>query len=151
MSEKDKRVTLRKSKKFAEKHGLHAKPDSLIQAEILKHAKNNELPCAVAFEIAKDLGIAADLVGMTADLINFRLIKCQLGLFGYYPKKKMITPHTQVDPDLKNAISEALINEQLPCKSAWEIASRFNIRKMAVGGACEALKVKIKPCQIGAF
>ena len=144
-------MTPRKSKKFADKHEPYAKPDSLIQAEILKHAKNNELPCAVAIEIAKDLKIAADLVGMTADLIDFRLVKCQLGLFGYYPTKKMITPDTQVDPDLKNAISAALINAQLPCKSAWEIASRFNIRKMAVGGACEALKVKIKPCQIGAF
>ncbi len=144
-------MTPRKSKNFAEKHGSDAKPNSLIQAEILKRAKKKELPCAVAFEIAKDLGITADLVGMTADLINFRLIKCQLGLFGYYPKKKMITPDTQVDSDLKNAISEALINEQLPCKSAWEIASRFNIRKMAVGGACEAMEVKIKPCQLGAF
>lgn len=144
-------MTPRKSKKFAAKHGSDAKPDSLIQAEILKRAKKKELPCAVAFEIVKDLGIAADLVGMTADLINFRLIKCQLGLFGYYPKKKMITPDTQVDPDLKNAISEALINKQLPCKSAWEIASRFNIRKMAVGGACEAMEVKIKPCRLGAF
>ncbi len=144
-------MKFRKSKKFAEKHGPDAKPDSLIQAEILKHAKNNELPCAVAFEIAKDLGIAVGLVGITADLIDFRLVKCQLGLFGYYPQKKMITPDTQLDPDLKDAVSEALINAQLPCKSAWEIASRFNIRKMTVSGVCEALKVKIKPCQIGAF
>ena len=151
MCERDVKMTLGKSKKFAEKHGPHAKPDSLIQTEVLKHAKNNELPCAAAFEIAKDLGVAANLVGMTADLINFSFVKCQLGLFGYYPKKKMITPHTQVDQDLKDAISEALINAQLPCKSAWEIASRFNIRKMAVSCACEALKVKIKPCQIGAF
>ena len=144
-------MTLGKSKQFADKHGPHAKPDSLIQAEILKYGKNNELPCAVAFEIAKKLRIAVDLVGITADLIDFRLVKCQLGLFGYHSKKKLITPNTQIDPDLKDAVLEALINEQLPCKSAWEIASRFNIRKMAVSGLCEALKVKIKPCQIGAF
>jgi hypothetical protein len=144
-------MTRRKSKKFTEKHGPHAKPDSLIQAEIIKHAKNNELPCAVAFEIAKDLKMAADLVGMTVDLMNFRLIKCQLGLFGYHSQKKMIMPNTRIDSDLKDAVFKALINDQLPCKSAWEIAARFNIRKMAVGGFCEALKVKIKPCQIGAF
>jgi hypothetical protein len=75
-------MTLGKSKKFADKHGPHAKPDSLIQAEILKYGKNNELPCAVAFEIAKKLRIAVDLVGITADLIDFRLVKCQWGLFG---------------------------------------------------------------------
>ncbi len=144
-------MTPRKSKKFADKHGPHAKPDNLIQAEILKHAKNKELPCAVAFEIAKDLKIPVDLVGVTADLIDFRLVKCQLGLFGYHSEKKMITPDTRIDPELKDAVLEALINERLPCKSAWEIASRFNIRKMAVSGVCEALKVKIKPCQIGAF
>jgi len=125
--------------------------DSLIEAEILKRAKNNELPCAVAFEIAADLEITADSVGISADLINFRLTKCQLGLFGYHPKKKIVKSLSPVDPDLETAIMDARTNDILPCKSAWNIASRFNIRKMTVSGACEALKVKIKPCQLGAF
>lgn len=141
----------RKSKRFSEKYAPDAKPDSRIQTEILKRTQNDELACAVAFEIAKDLGVTPELVGMTADLSNFRLIQCQMGLFGYRPRKKIITPQTRIDPALKDAILEALVEDKLSCKRAWEIASRLKARKMAVSGSCEALKVKIKPCQLGAF
>ena len=144
-------MKLPKGKRFATKHRPNTKRDSLIEAEILKRAKNNELPCAVAFEIAAVLEITADGVGISADLINFRLTKCQLGLFGYHPNKKIVKPLSPVDPDLETAIMDARTDDNLPCKSAWNIASRFNIRKMTVSGACEALKVKIKPCQLGAF
>ena len=140
-----------KSKRFSEKHTLDAKLDSRIQTEILKRTQNGELACVVAFEIAKDLGVAPELVGMTADLANFRLIKCQMGLFGYHPRKKIVTPQPRIDPVLKDAIFAALVEDKLPCKRAWEIASRLNIRKMTISGACEALEVKIKPCQLGAF
>ena len=36
-------------------------------------------------------------------------------------------------------------------KKAWEIAKRFEISKMKVSSVCEQLKIKIKPCQLGAF
>lgn len=144
-------MDLRKDKKFVEKHGPDAKPDSLIKNEILKRTHNNEVPCAVAFEIAKELQVAADVVGMTVDLINYRLVKCMLGLFGYQPKKKIVTPQHTVTEDLKDAISEALVQGRLPCKSAWDIATRFKVHKMQVSGACEAMGVKIKHCQLGAF
>jgi hypothetical protein len=140
-----------KGKRFVEKHGPDAKPDSLIKNEILKRTNKNEIPCAVAFEIAKELQVSADAVGMTVDLINYRLVKCQLGLFGYQPKKKIVKPQNTVTEDLKNAISDALVQGRLPCKSAWDIASRFKMHKMKVSGACEAMGVKIKHCQLGAF
>jgi hypothetical protein len=144
-------MDLKHSKKFVEKHGPDAQPDRVIKSEILKRTHKNEIPCAVAFEIAKDLRVSPDAVGMTADLMNYRLVKCQLGLFGYHPQKKIVTPQHTVTEDLKNAISEALVQERLSCKSAWDIASRFNVRKMNVSGACEAMGIKIKYCQLGAF
>ncbi len=144
-------MDLSKDKKFVEKHGPDAKPNSLIKNEILKRTHNNEVPCAVAFEIAKELQESADAVGMTVDLINYRLVKCQLGLFGYQPKKKIVTPQPTVTEDLKDAISEALVQGRLSCKSAWDIATRFEVHKMKVSGACEAMGVKIKHCQLGAF
>ena len=140
-----------KGQKFAEKHESNAQLNEKIKDHIIRQTKNNELPCAVAFKIDAELNVSPAEVGKTVDLLELMLVKCQLGLFGYHSNKKMIMPNNVVDPDVKIAISEALIDEKLPCKSAWEIASRFNIRKMAVGGLCEALKVKIKPCQIGAF
>ncbi|OEU63138.1 MAG: hypothetical protein BA867_07180 [Desulfobacterales bacterium S5133MH16] len=144
-------MDLQNGKRFVEKHGPDAKPDSVIKNEILKRTHKNEVPCAVAFEIAKELRVSADAVGMTVDLINYRLVKCQLGLFGYQPKKKIVKPQHTVTEDLKDAISEALVQGRLSCKSAWDIASRLEVHKMKVSGACEAMGVKIKPCQLGAF
>lgn len=144
-------VKLKEGKRFADKHDPDIKPDSSIKTAILKQSQNAKLPCAVAFEIAKNLGISVDLVGINADLLNIKLIKCQMGLFGYRPRKNIVKPQTQVNPDLKAAVLDAVIDGKLPCKTAWEIASRLNIPKLTVSGACEALNVKIKPCQLGAF
>ena len=144
-------MNLHKDKQFAQKHGPDAKPDILLKNEIINRAKENKIPCAVAFEIAKELQVSADAVGMTVDLINYRLVKCQLGLFGYQPKKKIVKPQNKVSEDLKDAISDALVQGKLSCKSAWDIASRFKVHKMKVSGACEAMGVKIKHCQLGAF
>jgi len=141
----------RKGKSFADKHGPNIKPDSLITSKILKRTQNGKISCEDAFEIAKSLGVSANLVGMNADLLDVKLTKCQIGLFGYRPIKNIVTPQTQIDPDLKDAVLDARIDGKLPCKIAWEIASRFNIPKMTVSGVCEALDLQIKPCQLGAF
>jgi hypothetical protein len=144
-------MNIHKDKQFTQKHGPDAKPDILIKNEIINSGKENKIPCAVAFEIAKKLQVSADAVGMTVDLINYRLVKCQLGLFGYQPKKKIVKPQNKVSEDLKDAISDALVQGRLSCKSAWDIASRFEVHKLKVSGACEAMGVKIKHCQLGAF
>jgi hypothetical protein len=139
------------SKNFSEKHGADAKPDIAVRDEILKHAKNREIACAVAFRIARDLGVSPDIVGRNTDLLNFRLVKCQLGLFGYAPESKIVKPKDSADPEIEKAVSDAVTDGRLPCRSAWEIASRFNVPKMRVSGVCEAMNIKIKPCQLGAF
>lgn len=136
---------------FAEKHKGSITLDPLIKEAVLKRAKEGKLPCAVAFEIAKELGVEAAEVGKTVDLLNFRLMKCQLGLFGYLPEKKIIKPENTENQDLKNAISNALVDGRLPCKNAWDIASEFKIRKMTISSVVDAMKIKIKPCQLGAF
>lgn len=137
--------------KFSEKHGAGAAPNIEVRDEILKHAKENALPCALAFRISRDLRLSPDIIGKNVDLLDFRLIKCQLGLFGYAPKSKIVKPKNDSPPDLKKAVSDAAVDGRLPCKSAWEIASRFKVPKMAVSGVCEAMNIKIKPCQLGAF
>ena len=142
----------RSSKKsFAEKHGSDQKPDDAIQKEIFPRAKDNAIACAVAFDISKLLNVAPDRIGRTADLMNIRLAKCQLGLFGYPPKKKIVEPSADIDPELSDAIRSGLVGDRLPCRIAWDIAARLGVSKMTVSGACEAIGIKIKPCQLGAF
>ena len=125
-------MNVKQRKPMLGKAGQKEKPDSSIANEILQRAKNAELPCAIAFDIAKALDVPAARVGRTADLLNVRLTQCQLGLFGYQPNKKIVKPHTQIDPNVKDAVLNALLDERLPCEYAWDIASRLNIAKMTV-------------------
>lgn len=136
---------------FNEKHGTDARIDSTIKTEILQREKDNALPCALAFEIVEKCDVSPQQVGITLDLLNLRLTTCQMGLFGHKPKKKIVKPLADISPDLKDVINETVTDGRLACTAAWEIATRCKVRKMTVSNACEALKIKIKPCQLGAF
>lgn len=125
--------------------------DEKIQERIVQRVENHELPCAVAFDLAHRLNITPAEVGRHADRLKLRLIKCQLGLFGYLPEKKIVKPADAVAPELTAAIRNALENDRLPCASAWQLAEKFGMGKMGVSAACETLGIKIKPCQLGAF
>ncbi len=140
----------KKNKTFSSKHGKNSQTDNAIEKEILARESDGELACAIAFEISKTLNVSADNVGMNADLLNIKLNKCQLGLFGY-EQNKIIKPLDHIEPDLKEAILQALENEKISCKRAWDIAMQFKMPKLTVGCACETLKIKISSCQLGAF
>jgi len=150
-SERIGKMSKDKGKKFSDKHKAAEKPNPEIKNKIETRSKNNEIPCAVAFEIVEDIGVLPAEVGKNIDLMNYKLVKCQLGLFGYKPDKKMVTPQDTTNQDVKNAIQKALVDERLACKSAWEIAARFQVPKLTISGITEAMGVKIKPCQLGAF
>ena len=137
--------------KFAEKHESNTQLNEKIKDHIIRQTKNNELPCAVAFKIAAELNVSAAEVGKTADLLELMLVKCQLGLFGYTPQKKIVKPKAAENPDLTSAIRDARVDGKLSCENAWEIARRFDVSKMRVSSVCEQLKIKVKPCQLGAF
>ena len=140
-----------KPQKFSDKHKAAEKPNPEIAAKIEQRSKNNEIPCALAFEIVEESGFLPADIGKNIDLMNYKLIKCQLGLFGYTPEKKIVKAQDSADNDLKNAIKNALVNDKLPCQSAWEIATRFQVAKLTVSGVAEGMGVKVKPCQLGAF
>ena len=144
-------MSQQKGKKFAEKHESNARLNQDIKDQIMSRTKNNEIPCALAHKIAADLNVSPAEVGKTADLLEMRLVKCQLGLFGYTPHKKIVKPEASEDPDLMRAIEDSRVEGSISCASAWEIARRFDVSRMKVGSVCEHLKIKIKPCQLGAF
>jgi len=139
-----------KSSDFSKKHGDRVLDPGLAE-ELLKKAKNGGLPCAVAFDLAGTLQVGAKDMGIALDLMNLRITQCQLGLFGYLPEKKIVTPADSVSSDQAAEIRRELVDGRLSCKASWEIASRLNLPKMAVSRACEFMGIKIKPCQLGAF
>lgn len=140
-----------KKSRFSEKYGPDEIPDPLIKEQILKRTQKDEVACAVAFEIVDKLGLNPSEVGKTADLLEYRLVKCQLGLFGYKPGHSIVEAKLPENDKIVDAIKDGMVNDRLPCKTAWEIAARFDVHKLTISSACEALKIKIKPCQLGAF
>ena len=144
-------MTREQGPKFSEKHGADAQIDAAMKQKIKDKTKNNEISCAAAFQLAKELKATQADVGRGIDLMDIRLVKCRLGLFGYRPEKKAVEPKAPRSRELEEAIRAALIENKLSCHAAWEIAHMFQIPKMDVSAACEALGIKIKPCQLGAF
>ncbi|MFO8111134.1 MAG: hypothetical protein R6T92_01365 [Desulfosalsimonadaceae bacterium] len=122
-----------------------------IREIVANHAQSGELACKQAFAAAKTLGTNPSVIGQYADEMGLRLVACQLGLFGYRPEKKIVAPVHPVNMHLAAAIEKHLLGGKLPCSAAFEIAEKMSLKKMDVSGACEAMDIKIKPCQLGAF
>jgi len=141
----------RDSGSYARKHSPDRKANPAVAESVNQRAKGREIACVTAFSIANELGVTPDEVGLAVDLAEIRIVKCQLGLYGYQSGKSPLTPADSVSPDLEEAIRRALNEGRLACKASWEIAKSFGIAKMGVSSACEALQVKISSCQLGAF
>jgi len=139
------------SGEFKTKHPPEQRTSEEIVQAIKEKIKDGELSCAHAEAIARTKGTTLAEVGINLDLMEIRIGKCQLGLFGYGTTSKSVQPATNISPDLTAAINNALSDGRLPCVAAWTIAVSLGTPRMAVAGACEAMKIKIKPCQLGAF
>jgi hypothetical protein len=136
--------------RYADKHGPGVSPDERIAGAVREKAGAGELACAEAERIGAALGVSLAEIGRTCDLLEVRIGRCQLGLFGYAAGKTVL-PAAAVAPGLEEAIRARLAGGKLPCKAAWETAAEWKVPRMGVSEACEALKIRIKPCQLGAF
>jgi hypothetical protein len=125
-------------------------PDPEIAEAVRKASEKGAVSCASATRLSEYLRKDMGVIGLHLDLLEIQLIRCQLGLFGY-PQGRIVNAAYAVPPELERAIRSSLRDGRLPCLTAWELARRFNVPKMEVAAACEALKIKIKPCQLGAF
>lgn len=137
--------------KYFKKHPEGSKVDDDLKQEIINQVKNNNITCKKAEEIAGELGVTLEETGRAIDILNININKCQLGLFGYGETKKIVQSAKEISPELKESITSALEDGRLSCVAAWEIAKKLNIPRMKVCAAGEAMEIKIKPCQLGAF
>ena len=136
---------------YAAKHPPEIKLNSQIAEAVKRKVLDGRITCAAAHKIARELDTPPAEVGVTVDLLEIRISKCQLGLYGYSPQKRIVKPAENVSPQLEKAINESLVNNCLLCLPCWEIAKRFGIARMNVSAACETLEVKISSCQLGCF
>ncbi|MBN1625738.1 MAG: hypothetical protein JW944_04375, partial [Deltaproteobacteria bacterium] len=123
-----------------------------VLAEIIKNtASEGKLPCAVAFKIAEDAGATPAEVGVALALLDIKISKCRMGIFGYGKNKKFIKSMENVPPSMEKAIRENIRDAKITCRDAWNIAERLGTGKMEVASACERLGIKVSSCQLGAF
>ena len=144
-------MTKKNGNHYAGKHGRDVKINPEVAESIKKKVSEGKLPCAVAFEIAEKTGVTPAEVGVNLDLLEIKLSKCQMGIFGYGRDNKVIKPLAEVPVDLGRSIRDSLKDGKLACRDAWTIAQRMGIGKMDVSSACDSLGIKISPCQLGAF
>ncbi len=136
---------------YAAKHDGAARLDAALARELKGVQTDDGVSCENAHAVAHRLQKAPREAGKALDLMNLRIARCQLGLFGYAPRKRIVKPAATVDADLAAAIRSALVNGRLPCETAWAIATRRRHSRLSVAEACEALGIKITDCQLGAF
>jgi hypothetical protein len=135
---------------YAAKHSGAALNPNI--AETLKNKITaGKIPCGAAHATARDLKVTPGEVGVTIDLLEARIVQCQLGLFGDSGRPKNSGPSSDIADSLGQAIRAALVQERLPCAAAWKIAESFNIAKNKVKDECDRLNIKINGCQLGAF
>ncbi|GBC60403.1 hypothetical protein DENIS_1355 [Desulfonema ishimotonii] len=136
---------------YAAKHPPGTQPDPRIAEALNAKVRDGKISCAAAHSIAEELNVSPAQVGKNMDLLEMRLHKCQMGLFGYTPEKRLVRPAESVSPALEQAIRSAMRDNRIPCVECWAIAEKFGISRMEIANACEALNIKSSPCQIGAF
>ncbi len=140
--------------KYALKHPPGARPNEQIAKAIREKSPGKELACATAEKIAKDLMVDMPEVGVAADLLEMKIKRCQLGLFGWGKKPdhgKEIRPADSVSAEMKSALEKTAENGAVTCAAAWAIAGRLGTERKVVSAACETLGLKIRTCQLGAF
>jgi hypothetical protein len=133
---------------------MGAQVDKALAAALQAAAVDGTVTCAEAEETARRLELSPAEVGAAMDDLGLRIVKCQLGLFGFgtaRPHGGVVQSVSEVLPDLEAAIRAALVDGRLPCVAAWKIAERQGLGRIEVAEACEALSIKVKPCQLGAF
>lgn len=136
--------------RYKNKHPKQAVPHPAAAASLKSIVKNGMISCADAHRIAQNTGLPPSEIGKAIDLLEYRITACQMGLFGY-PGKKTVKPMEKVPAPLRAAITNAIEGKSIPCVACWRIAAEHSILKIKVASACEALGVKIGPCQLGAF
>jgi hypothetical protein len=129
--------------------------DSDIAAKMQEQVEDGMLSCARAHGIARKMKVSPELIGHTADALDIRLSKCQLGLFGYPHKKGWDAagvPEKPIPDDFTADLQSTIAGQdKITCLVLWEIAAKHGISRLQAGYIAENLGIRIVDCQLGAF
>ena len=122
-----------------------------IAERIKASLTEGKLPCPSAFKVARRLEVSPQQVGEVADELDVRISRCQLGLFGYWPKGKPLEPAQEVGEELRARIRDRVVEGGLPCATVWDIAHELAMKRIDVARAADGLGIRITQCQLGCF
>jgi hypothetical protein len=146
-------MTCQKQGHYAGKHaGEDISLEEGFKERLLEAAKDGALTCAKTLSLAKESGKEPRQAGIYLDLLEIRILECQLGLFGCAPEKRRVKKAEIIDP-LRQLIEKDIENGSVSCASLLKISALYNhgVSPLTVAGMCETLGIKIRPCQLGAF
>jgi len=139
---------------YALKHTKQPISPEIAEA-LRKEAVKGRISCAAVHAIARSFDMPPREVGVQADLIELRLTRCILGLFGHehenHGKRKNLDSQIHLSSELKEGLLKQVKDNKISCLECWNIARRLKLKPCQVSSACEKMGIKIKPCQIGAF
>lgn len=147
-------MTHKNAGKYAAKHLPGTALNEQIAKAIRERSPVRTLACGTGEKIAKELKVKISEVGITADLLEMKINRCQLGLFGWGEKPNHggdIQAADSVSVEVKSALEKEAENGVITCAAIWRIADRLGAKRKVASAACEALKIKIKACQLGTF
>jgi len=147
-------MTHKDAGKYVAKHPPGTTLNEHIAKAIQERLSGGALACAAGEKISKDLKDEISEVGITADLLEIKIKKCQIGLFGWDEKPnhgKDIRAADSVPAEMKTAIEQSAEKGVVTCAALWAIAHQLGVKRKSVSAACDTLKLKIRSCQLGAF
>jgi hypothetical protein len=134
-----------------------SKNDESVRSEIRSSlGEDGQLSCSAAHLVAERVRVEPAQVGEEANGIEIRITRCQLGLFGFAPKKGM--PGYKVVKTLDSpqehataAVEKCAADRKVACLDLWHIAEKHDLSMLDIGNIAETLEIKVSPCQLGCF
>ena len=128
-----------------------------VRAEIQSASnKDGQLTCAAAHKLAEQLNVSPAEIGNLVNEIDVRISRCQLGFFGYAPKKgmpgyKIVTKLDTLPEPVATEVRNATQQGKISCLEVWRIAEKHDVKRPDMGNIVETLDIKVTPCQLGCF
>ena len=122
-----------------------------LEEKVVSSLVDDQLPCAVALKIDRELKISPREVGKTVDKLRVRIVNCQLGCFQVEKMTHQNLNGIDIKKMLLEEIEASLVNGNLPCTVALEVAKRLKVAPKEVGDTATKQKIKISSCQLGCF
>lgn len=133
------------------KHAFGITLDAALARAVQQGAVKRSIACATAHRIAQRQVVSPARVGQTIDLLDLKIVKCQMGFFGATPDQKSVQAAKSISSVLESVLTPLLADNRISCADCWEIADQLNVSRLDVAAACDGLNIKVTPCQLGAF